>query len=192
MVVSEDGEHTITVNQVDERCYMRNSDYEYSYCRALVCKVEEYSENVDKLKLKYLKGDTTWRRDLDLTFKDLEKGEYMIFVELDWPETSLNTNFCVSCYGASRAVFLRDENSVFEKADLLRKAYASKCEFSPDGVKVQTFESSDQPQIKKFQCFNEEGYAFIHYANGSADATLWQKVEFKNFEGLTLLDPEEG
>ena len=45
---------------------------------------------------------------------------------MDWNETTEDTDFCVTCYGASKTFFLRDEKSLFNKADLLRKGFASK------------------------------------------------------------------
>lgn len=45
---------------------------------------------------------------------------------MDWMETTEELEFCGTCYGASKTFFLRDEKSLFNKAEYLRKAYASK------------------------------------------------------------------
>lgn len=54
LVVSGDGEHTISVSQTDERCFGRNSDYDYSYCRVILARVEKDSDEIVDLDLKYI------------------------------------------------------------------------------------------------------------------------------------------
>lgn len=47
---------------------------------------------------------------------------------MDWNNTTEDTDICATCYGRSRSFYLRDEKSLYEKNDLLRKVYASKSE----------------------------------------------------------------
>jgi hypothetical protein len=50
----------------------------------------------------------------------------MAYVQMDWPEDQLHTNFTVSCYSESKVVFLRDEaNQVPDHGALLRKIFRS-------------------------------------------------------------------
>ena len=58
--------------------------------------------------------------------ENLEKGEYLVYIEMDWNESTEDNEFCSTCYGASRTFYLRDEKSLFDKNDILRKIYASK------------------------------------------------------------------
>ena len=56
LIVGGEGEHTISVSQTDERCFSRHSEYDYSNCRMIILKIEQDSDNLDGLKIKYMKG----------------------------------------------------------------------------------------------------------------------------------------
>lgn len=113
LVVTADGEHTVSVAQTDERCFNRHSQYEYSNCRIIICKIEKDADKIDDLEIKYLKGSSGYDRETHNQFDNLEKGEYFVYVEMDWNETTEDLEFCVTCYGASKTFFLRDEKSLF-------------------------------------------------------------------------------
>ena len=123
LIVTGSGEHTISVYQKDERCFSRHSEYDYSNVRIILSKIEEDSDDLANLKLKYIKGCSGWDREVHLQVDNLLKGEYYVYVEVDWNEGSEETDFCVTCYGSSKSFFLRDENSLFEKEKFLAKAY---------------------------------------------------------------------
>lgn len=91
-------------------------------------KIEKDSDNIGDLQVKYIQGGSGWERESHLMFDNLSKGEYFVFVEIDWNESTEDTDFCVTCYGASRTFYLRDEKSLYEKGELLKKAYTSKAE----------------------------------------------------------------
>lgn len=63
LMISGDGEHTISVSQKDERCFNRHSEYDYSNCRIIVLKIEEDADDLDGLKIKYMKGVSGWDRE---------------------------------------------------------------------------------------------------------------------------------
>jgi len=63
LIVSQDGEHTITIAQTDERCFSRKSNYDYSNCRIIIARIEQDSDSLDNLKIKFLKGVSGWDRD---------------------------------------------------------------------------------------------------------------------------------
>lgn len=134
LMVSQDGEYTISVSQKDERCFDRHSEYDYSNCRIIVLRIEEDSDSLDGLKVKYMQGVSGWDRESHVQFENLPKGEYFVYCEVDWDENTEDTEFCVSCYGAGRSFYLRDEKSLFDKTQLLMKAYASKAEQKLEGV----------------------------------------------------------
>ena len=118
--------HTISVYQKDERCFSRHSEYDYSNTRIILLKIEEDSDNLDNLKLKYIKGCSGWDREVHLNIENLAKGDYYVYAEVDWNEGTEEPDFCVTSYGASKTFFLRDENSLFEKEKFLMKVYQSK------------------------------------------------------------------
>lgn len=122
----------------------------------------------------------------------LQKGEYYVYVELDWTESSIENNFAVTCYGASNSTFLRDEKMLFTKQMVLQNAYRSMAFKQMEGVTVTDFASRNAPEIKKMKGFAPEGYGFIIYKNESQEASIKEKVTFNNFKGLKLLEPESG
>mmetsp|Transcript_5690 Transcript_5690/g.9022 ORF Transcript_5690/g.9022 Transcript_5690/m.9022 type:complete len:264 (+) Transcript_5690:873-1664(+) len=181
--VSGDGEHTITVNQTDERCFSRDSSYDYSYCRLVIFKIEEDADNLDEIKMSYVRGVSGWDRETHAMFDSLEHGDYYLYVEMDWGKDTEDTEFCVSCYGVSKSFFLRDEKSLFDKHAFLRKGYASKCSQASkyESIQVSNYDAKGAPEIKKMKEFTEEGYGFIHIANDEKEATFKEVVTFKNF-----------
>jgi calpain-15 len=117
-VVAEPGGHGyLQVIQTDERCFDRKVNYEYSNVRLIVCKIEDPSADVKKLR--YLNGKSGYMRDTWEEYQNLEPGEYYMYVEFDWPDKSEHTDFCASYYGSATAYFLRDEAQLFSRDDLL-------------------------------------------------------------------------
>jgi hypothetical protein len=119
LIIEADGEHCISVAQKDERCYLRNSQYEYSNCRVILMKIDlektDADEDGDNLEVEYIQGAQSWDRETHIENEHLAKGEYYVFVEMDWNANTDDTNFVVTCYGFSDSTFLRDEKSLFTK-----------------------------------------------------------------------------
>lgn len=132
LIVDVDGEHTISVAQKDQRCFNRGVDYEYAYCRMILMQIDlektDIDDDGDNLEVQYILGDASWDRDTHLECQMLRRGEYYVYVELDWTEKSVENSFVVTCYGASRSTFLRDEKMLFTKEQVLENAYRSMAE----------------------------------------------------------------
>ena len=60
-----------------------------------------------------MQGTSGWDRETFCRFDNLEKGEYLVYVEMDWNEKTEDLDFCITCYGASKTFYLRDEKSLF-------------------------------------------------------------------------------
>ena len=86
----------------------------------------DIDEDGDNLEVDFLKGDQSWERETHLEFENLKKGEYYVYVELDWDAKVHDTNFTVTCYGKSNSAFVRDEKALFSKQDVLGNAFRSK------------------------------------------------------------------
>lgn len=120
------------------------------------------------------------------------RGEYFIFVEMDWAEKTEDTEFCITSYGFSKTFFLRDEKSLFDKYGLLRKVYATKALQKLEGVTCVNYEEKNAPGVNKYKCFNEEGYGFIYITNEEKDSSFKEKVNYTKFEGLEMVKPQQG
>ena len=79
----------------------------------------DVDEDGDNLEVDYIKGDQSWDRDTHLECPMLKKGEYYVYVELDWNKNTEDTKFCATCYGASNSAFVRDEKALFTKEMVL-------------------------------------------------------------------------
>ena len=69
----------------------------------------------DNLEVDYIKGDGSWNRDTHLEISNLKKGEYYVYVEMEWNKNTHETDFAVTCYGISKSNFTRDEKSYYAK-----------------------------------------------------------------------------
>ena len=47
LIIDSDGQHTISVVQKDKRCYMRDSKYDYSFCRFILMKIDVNKTDID-------------------------------------------------------------------------------------------------------------------------------------------------
>jgi hypothetical protein len=136
IMVSAAGEHTISVSQIDERCHNRHDEYDYSNCRVILAKIEKDSDNHKDLELKYIKATANQDRETHINIENIEKGEYFVYIEMDWNENTEDTEFCSTCYGSSRTFYLRDEKSLYDKNEILRKILSSKAIQLLDGATV--------------------------------------------------------
>ena len=82
MNVTEDGEKTVSLSQKDTRFYPDDTDIKYSNCRVIVARKSDEG-------LEYV-GQAVGTKDRDtyVELGEVEEGEYLIFVSVDWrPET---------------------------------------------------------------------------------------------------------
>lgn len=123
LIIEADGEHCISVAQKDERCFLRDSQYEYSNCRVILMKIDlektDIDEDGDSLEVDFIASTQSWDRETHIECEHLTKGEYYVFVEMDWNTNTDDTNFVVTCYGYSNSAFLRDEKALFTKDQAL-------------------------------------------------------------------------
>ena len=82
LLVTEDGPITISVAQKDKRCMERDSGYDYKFCRLIVMKV---GSEIKDCNFTYVDGIKGKKRELHLEIEWLEAGQYLVFVEFDWP-----------------------------------------------------------------------------------------------------------
>ena len=158
----------------------------------ILAKIEKDADTIEDIELTYVKGGSGWDRESHLFFENLKKGDYYLFVEMDWDENTEDTEFCATAYGAARTFYLRDEKTLFNKEDLLKKLYASRASQGLEDVQEINFEDRGAPDCKKFKGFSEEGYGFIYIVNDEKDASFKETVNFKNFTGLTMCKPQKG
>ena len=47
LIIESDGFHTISVAQKDKRCFLRNTEYDYSFCRIILIKIDVNKTDID-------------------------------------------------------------------------------------------------------------------------------------------------
>ena len=57
-------------------------------------------------------------RDTWKEFPNLQKGDYYVFVEIDWLPTTTQYDFTLSSYGAQQVYFVRDESKMIAKEEI--------------------------------------------------------------------------
>ena len=79
---------------------------------------------------------------------------------------------------------------MYNQADILRKAFASRALQEPEGVTITDMEAKGAKEIKKYKGFLPEGYGFVYIVNNEESATFKEKCHYTTFTGLTLLSPQ--
>jgi len=79
----------------------------------------DIDEDGDNLEVEYIAGTQGWERETHIEINDLKKGEYYVYVELDWNQNTTETNFAVTCYGKSNSTFTREERALFTQQMVL-------------------------------------------------------------------------
>jgi len=159
--------------------------------RLIVAQIED--PDAEEKRLIYKNGKQGMDRDIWEEYENLEPGEYYMFVEFDWPDNVQHTEFSVSCYGKSKAIFLRDEKSLYNKDDLVRELMGScgELELAPE-AKVTNFAEQGAPGITKYFAMTEEGYGYVHIVNNEAEAKYRENINYTKFDKLELQKPFKG
>jgi hypothetical protein len=119
-------------------------------------------EEAENREIKYITGKQGWERDTWVEVKNMEEGDYYLYVEHDWPEKQEHTEFAVSCYGQAKSFFLRDEKSLFSKEKIIEmfltsQALEGKCE----NMQTKSFESQGADNLNRYFGMSENGYGFV-------------------------------
>jgi len=149
--------------------------------------------------LTYIRGYQGYsERDSYIEFENLEKGDYCMFIEVDWEPETKERVFCATSYGASKVEF-GDCHSEAPREQILAdifKAKALQAAGNPDAfpdVKIKDFADEKGPLIKKYECSKSgEGYSWVIVINKEAEASYEENVKYPTFEGMELLSPEQG
>jgi len=104
-------------------------------------------------EVRYICGGKGYKeRDAYIELPDLEEGEYLFYVEMEWEASTAVRSFCATCYGASKVVFQEDVASSYSQEEVLRKVYTAKAlgrHFA--GLKVTDMADKGAPNIRRYQ-----------------------------------------
>lgn len=206
--------------------FFNSNDFKYPTSRFIICKInsaidsslydqvqEDQIKNLnffsDKDEFEYICGKMGQEREI-FEEKELDVGEYLIFIEIDWNNIN-NTNnsinqgiqrdsnsllqinktypFVLSTYSSNKIELSIEDISDSRYKDILQKIYVSCAKKNNNVVR---FTNEDAPNCYKYTNVTPEGYAYIYFENKEEDATLIEDVKYTKFEGLKLLPPFYG
>jgi len=118
MTIDTAGNHTISVSQKDQRCVPLEAKYDYTNCKIVVIKLEVPAAAHLDCGCEYIGGSKGFMdRDAYIELKDIEKGSYLVCVEM---ELHTNENYeqygkeiCCTSYGPGNTNIVRDEKNKF-------------------------------------------------------------------------------
>ena len=180
----------LTVCQVDERI-MDDPGYSYSDVRFICARLHP------DLSLEYLTGKAKSSAAFPVLrdeYKELnlESGDYLIFIQLDFPEDSLTTQFGVCCYSSSEvqaAEVTCDYDDFLEKVFTVENAqrYVSAARVVSGLLLYNWSLAGDGSAPDVFQ----PGYLADIYLNQSEK--VYEVTAFhRSFENVNLQDPFDG
>ena len=111
MVVNGTGPMTISVAQKDKKRQTDDPDYEYGNCRLILIKIGASDGNSEVIYVAGTKGfyqkDLSSNRDRHLELQCLKDGQYLVFAELEWPQSYSYplVDFVITAYGAADVQF---------------------------------------------------------------------------------------
>ena len=118
--ISKPGLFTFSVSQIDSRCKPRNCEYEYSSCRIIVLNEANFEQVYGGIQ-------GFQDRDAYLEIDHLDSGNYLLFIEMEWHETTPNGNgnsIAATCYGECGSVqFGADRAAQFPMVEVLDKVF---------------------------------------------------------------------
>jgi len=183
--LEEGGMTYFMVTQMDARRFDEDCEYDYSPVRIILARVEDG-------ELVFLKGyANAFERDVWIS-EEVEPGEYLVYVQIDWIG-DFTDQFGFSVYSGSK-VKLSDVS--FQEVNFLQRVFSVETAES-EGAKVNQI----GPDMYFYQVMHigddgegnfMEGCIYDIVVNDSKNSRLELDVIHKTFENMELLEPYEG
>ncbi|CAD8089733.1 unnamed protein product [Paramecium primaurelia] len=175
----EDSHIYISFNQNDNRFHLNQiGDYRYSFVRIIV------SELVNDT-LKYISG--IYRADRNVVVEqNLKKGQYLVFIELQWQYPQIQIISTLSTYASKKAKLKR-----INGLDYLNSIRNIIKDYSDNNVnKLKEINYLDQYNKNIFKRIGiVDGYLFLHYQNQTFDSILQEVIHFSDTIGYVPISP---
>lgn len=190
----------------------KNENNLFFLSRMILCRIVDNQLN----EIEYIKGKMGQEREIFIEQKqNTSGGEYLLFCELD--KITEMVNYVVSVYSSEEVEV--EEILNFSLQNILEKIYiscANKKKLNRDNsindISMNNYNDytnnnentnynnnsfkkviiQKAPKIIKYTESTLEGYSYIYIENNEEDITLIEDVNYKNFEGYTLLPPYSG
>ena len=125
--------------------------------------------------------------------KDLERGYYYLFCEVDWNDESsfAQQNFTATCYGASKITFENRTND-YARADIVRATCSAMLRDGKVQSITQGLPGNEAPGIQITEFKTEFSYAMYQIQNNEQELTYVETADFLKFDKVELMAPEAG
>jgi hypothetical protein len=145
--------------------------------------------DADTDQLKIIGAKMNQDRENWETFYDLEEGEYLCYVQVDWEaETEMKT-ICLNSYSSTQTAFTRNETAYFEQSEFLSQCFL---EYAVENGTATSYEKHGLPEATKYSQITKFGFGYICFDNQSEDTSIQEEVTYTEFEGLELMKPYRG
>lgn len=172
----------------------RNAQYYYSDCRMFIIKGgRDFDPTVEK-NIEYIAGTKDFhKRDVYLEVKDLKRGYYYLFCEVDWNDESsfAQQSYTASCYGESKITF-ENKTKDFKREDIVRATCTAMLRDGKVQSMTQGLPGNEAPGIQITEFKTEFSYAMYQIQNNEPELTYVETADFLKFDKVELMLPESG
>ena len=194
MNFDEPGDKTFSVSLKDRSNFSHIKHFKYSPCRLIIGKpingvdIQEGIEFIDGTF-------QSFEKDYYIESKNLEKGKYYAFVDIDWEDyiEDQDRTFNVTCYGAG-GIQYEDVSRSIEMEDFLKQIFLNKfSQGSHENFHIIDMADKRAPDIKRyFECQGQEGYVYTIIDNQDTEAIYTETLELESVDKLQLLGQHQG
>ncbi|CAD8104986.1 unnamed protein product [Paramecium sonneborni] len=177
----EDSHIYISFNQNDNRFHLNQiPDYRYSFVRIIVSQLINDS-------LKYISG--IYRADRNVVVdQNLKKGQYLIFIELQWQYSQIQIISTLSTYASKKAKLKRING--LDYLNSIRNIIKDYSDNNPNKLKeINYLDQYNKNIFKRIGII--DGYLFLHYQNQTFDSILQEVINFTDTIGYIPISPLE-
>ena len=202
----------ISLIQEEKEKYENDDNNSFFISRMILCKIDDIQPN----EVHYIKGKMGQEREIFIEQKqNFSGGEFLLFSELD--KITEITNYVISVYSSEEVEIQEIPNYTYP--NILEKIYISCAKIkkvnkdnSINDISINNYNDYSNnnennnyrsnsfkkilikkaPKIIKYTESTVEGYSYIYIENNEDDITLIEDVNYKNFDGYSLLPPYSG
>lgn len=193
-LIDSPGMHTFSISQLGERMVPRGAKYYYSDARMFLIKGGRDFDPTNSMNVQYVAGAKDFhKRDVYLEVKDLQRGYYYLFCEVDWNDESgfAQQNFTATCYGESKITFENRSNEL-RREDIVRATCSAMLRDGLVESITQGLPGNEAPGISITEFKTEFAYAMYSIQNNEQDLTYVETADFLKFDKVELMAPEGG
>jgi len=173
----------INLQQKMKKHFRKNPDYDYSFVRLLLIKLDQNGKVESLIHGKYKQNQCIVLR------RELKKGQYLVFIEIDWIQKIYN-QVNLTIY-SNKKIDLQEEKISKHYAAMLYQSFSKSYalanpsfvarQYDHDGTKIEALKY----KVEKF------GLVIMVYINNDPDYILNVRVNLRQLTNMELFLPEK-